>query len=808
MSINRMLINATLEDEIRVALVDGKWLYDLDIERFGKEQKKANIYKAILSRVEPGLEAAFANYGAERHGFLPFREIAREYWISDAKPHSAYPQDQHNQRDTERADPPQEQQNQYEQTENPYKTAQYLSPGQELILQIDKEERGNKGAALTTYISLAGSYLVLMPNNPHGGGISRRIEGDERKELRDILNALNIPEGMSVIVRTAGLGRNMEELQWDLDVLIQQWKSIQEAAAQNPGPILLHQESNVILRSIRDHLKPNISEIVVDNPRVYEMIVEHMRMVRPDFVEKIILYQGSIPLFNHYEVESQIDSAFKREINLPSGGTIVIDHTEALISVDINSARATKGGDIEETALNTNLEAASEIARQLRLRDLAGLIVIDFIDMMNIKNQRLVENRLKDALAMDRAKIQTGRISRFGLLEMSRQRLKPALGEQSHEPCPRCAGSGKIRHIESLALEILRQVEENLVKGRIGKIQIELPLLIATYLINEKRQALLSLEQQHRIPLVILPNIHLETPNYVITCIKKSELSAKDQNIPSYTLASQSQRKSQALVQEDQQKMMQKPKIERPLVNSMPTKPAPMHVEKALENKSKANNAQSNDTAAPNGNHSQGFIKRIWDSVFGSEDDDETGDVNGNTIERDTNINTANGLNLNPPGRSRPHGHSHHSHHSQQPRALNQRGHHNNHHNRPAHQGQGRRQGPGHHQAQGDRNNHHQGPGMNNMNGLDAPRKRQPQAGPQSHHPEHHVLPEFSVNDTSNNSPHSHGGTGQNRRRRNGHRNHHGRRFHGGQNRAGSGQDKSGPGERQDNPAVIAAPLD
>lgn len=623
---NKMLINATLEDEIRVALVQGKWLYDLDIERLGREQKKSNIYKGLLSRVEPGLEAAFANYGAERHGFLPFREIAKEYWQQPSNNQSAaMPQDS-----SEATGGPAEQ-----EAPPPAAAGLQLKEGQELILQIDKEERGSKGAALTTFISLAGSYLVLMPNNPHGGGISRRIEGEERKELRDVLNGLNIPEGMSVIVRTAGLGRNPEELQWDLDVLVTQWVSIKEASSQNPAPVLLHQESNVILRAIRDHLKPYTNEIVVDNPKIYAMIVEHMKMVRPDFVDKIKLYKNQTPLFHHYEVESQIESAFKREVSLPSGGVIVIDHTEALTSIDINSAKSTKGGDIEETALNTNLEAALEIARQLRLRDLAGLIVIDFIDMLNNKNQRLVENKLKEALSMDRAKIQVGRISKFGLLEMSRQRLKPALGEQSHSACPRCGGAGKIRQIESLALEILRHVEENISKTNVGKIQIELPLSTATYIINEKRQALLALEQEHQIPVLIIPNIHLETPNYILTRIKKDELSLKGYEIPSYTVASQSQKKLQASAQEEQHKLLQKPRIEKPLVSSiLPNKPAPRPAKKQ---------GPHLNTTMPN--QQQGFIKRIWDSVFGHEGDQGPdsegyfeGDVNGNTLDRETHL--------------------------------------------------------------------------------------------------------------------------------------------------------------------------
>ncbi|WP_454901106.1 ribonuclease E, partial [Aggregatibacter sp.] len=417
----RMLINATQKEELRVALVDGQRLFDLDIESPGHEQKKANIYKGKITRVEPSLEAAFVDYGAERHGFLPLKEIAREYFPADY----VY-QGRPNIRDI-------------------------ISEGQEVIVQVNKEERGNKGAALTTFISLAGSYLVIMPNNPRAGGISRRIEGDERLELKDALSSLDVPEGVGLIVRTAGVGKSPEELQWDLKVLLHHWEAIKQASESRPAPFLIHQESDVIVRAIRDYLRRDIGEILIDSPKVYEKAKAHIKLVRPDFINRVKLYQGEVPLFSHYQIESQIESAFQREVRLPSGGSIVIDATEALTAIDINSARSTRGGDIEETALNTNLEAADEIARQLRLRDLGGLIVIDFIDMTPVRHQREVENRIRDAVRQDRARIQISRISRFGLLEMSRQRLSPSLGESSHHVCPRCQGTGKIRDNESLS---------------------------------------------------------------------------------------------------------------------------------------------------------------------------------------------------------------------------------------------------------------------------------------------------------------------------------------------------------------------
>ncbi|WP_312228561.1 ribonuclease E [Pseudescherichia sp.] len=491
----RMLINATQQEELRVALVDGQRLYDLDIESPGHEQKKANIYKGKITRIEPSLEAAFVDYGAERHGFLPLKEIAREYFPANYSAHG-----RPNIKDV-------------------------LREGQEVIVQIDKEERGNKGAALTTFISLAGSYLVLMPNNPRAGGISRRIEGDDRTELKEALASLNMPDGMGLIVRTAGVGKSAEALQWDLSFRLKHWEAIQKAAENRPAPFLIHQESNVIVRAFRDYLRQDIGEILIDNPKVLELARQHIAALgRPDFSSKIKLYTGEIPLFSHYQIESQIESAFQREVRLPSGGSIVIDSTEALTAIDINSARATRGGDIEETAFNTNLEAADEIARQLRLRDLGGLIVIDFIDMTPVRHQRAVENRLREAVRQDRARIQISHISRFGLLEMSRQRLSPSLGESSHHVCPRCSGTGTIRDNESLSLSILRLIEEEALKENTQEVHAIVPVPIASYLLNEKRAAVSAIEaRQGGIKCVIVPNDQMETPHYSVLRVRKGE---------------------------------------------------------------------------------------------------------------------------------------------------------------------------------------------------------------------------------------------------------------------------------------------
>lgn len=500
----RMLINATQSEELRVALVDGQKLYDLDIEAGSREQKKSNIYKGRITRVEPSLEAAFVDFGAERHGFLPLKEISKEYF------NPAAGKGRVNIRDA-------------------------IREGQEVIVQVDKEERGNKGAALTTFISLAGRYLVLMPNNSRAGGISRRIEGDERSQLKDAMSGLSTPKNMGVIVRTAGVGRSTEELQWDLDYLLQFWESITGASKDRPAPFLIYQESNVIIRAIRDYLRQDIGEVLVDAPLVFEDVLNFVRSVMPAYESKIRLYQDETPLFNRYQIESQIETAFQREVTLPSGGSIVIDPTEALVSIDINSARATKGSDIEETALQTNLEAAEEIARQLRLRDMGGLVVIDFIDMGPSKNQRDVENRMKKSLELDRARVQVGKISRFGLLEMSRQRLRPSLGETRSEVCPRCSGQGTIRDIESLALSIMRIMYEEATKDKTKEVQAILPVSVATFLLNEKRKQISEIEKQQSVRVIIIPNEAMDTPHYELNRIRDDESEQGDDKA-SYTL--------------------------------------------------------------------------------------------------------------------------------------------------------------------------------------------------------------------------------------------------------------------------------
>jgi len=491
----RILINAVQKEEIRVAMVDGQQLYDLDIEIPSQEQKKANVYKGKITRVEPSLEAAFVDYGAERHGFLPFKEISRKYFSEEALK---------------------------AQGRSDIKTA--ISEGQEVVVQVDKEERGNKGAALTTFISLAGRFLVLMPNNPRAGGVSRRIEGEDRNIIRESLSQLEIPGGMGLIVRTAGVGRSTEELQWDLEYLLQLWSSIEQAAGERPAPFLVYQESNVIVRALRDYFRSDISEVLIDSEKVYNTARQFVEQVMPERLGKLKQYADPVPLFNRFQIENQIESAYRREVQLPSGGAIVVDHTEALISIDINSARATRGGDIEETAFNTNLEAADEIARQLRLRDLGGLIVIDFIDMLSTRNQREVENRLRDAVKIDRARVQIGRISRFGLLEMSRQRLKPSLGESTQIVCPRCMGHGTIRTVESLALSLIRIMEEEALKESTARVDVHVPVDVATYMLNEKRKAINEIEQQTGIKMVIIGNTTLETPQYRVDRIRVSEI--------------------------------------------------------------------------------------------------------------------------------------------------------------------------------------------------------------------------------------------------------------------------------------------
>jgi len=501
----RMLFNATQSEELRVAIVDGQKLLDLDIESAGKEQRKSNIYKGVITRVEPSLEAAFVDYGSERHGFLPFKEVARAYFKPGVDAGRARIQDA-------------------------------LRVGQELIVQIDKDERGTKGAALTTFISLAGRHLVLMPNNPRGGGVSRRVEGEERAELRESIDQLQIPQGMSVIARTAGIGRTVEELNWDLNYLLQLWREIENAGTAQSGALLIYQESSLVIRAIRDHFHQDIGEILIDTDDICEQARAFMGHVMPQNVSRVKLYRDDVPLFSRFQIEHQIETAFSRQVSLPSGGAIVIDHTEALVSIDVNSARATRGTDIEQTALNTNLEAADEIARQLRLRDLGGLIVIDFIDMESARNQREVEDRLRDALRYDRARVQTGKISRFGLLELSRQRLRPALAEGNHIPCPRCHGTGHIRGIESTALHILRILQEEAMKENTGAVHAQVPVDVATYLLNEKRAEFHSIESRLKVNIVLIPNIHLETPNYTVTRLKHEELNLAELPPPSYEM--------------------------------------------------------------------------------------------------------------------------------------------------------------------------------------------------------------------------------------------------------------------------------
>ena len=501
----RMLFNATQSEELRVAIVDGQKLIDLDIESAGKEQRKGNIYKGIITRIEPSLEAAFVDYGAERHGFLPFKEVARGLFQPGTDASRARIQDA-------------------------------LKEGQEFIVQVEKDERGNKGAALTTFISLAGRYLVLMPNNPRGGGVSRRVEGEERDELRDLVGQLEVPQGMSIIARTAGIGRSFEELNWDLSYLIQLWRAIENASLQQSGSFLIYQESSLVIRAIRDYFQPEIGELLIDTEGIYEQARQFMGHVMPNNVGRVKLYKDDVPLFSRFQIEHQIETAYSRQVTLPSGGGIVIDHTEALVSVDVNSARATRGGDIEQTAFNTNLEAADEIARQLRLRDLGGLIVIDFIDMESARNQREVENRLRDALHYDRARVQMGKISRFGLMELSRQRLQPSLGETSSLPCPRCQGTGQIRSIESTALHILRILQEEAMKENTAAVHAQVPVDVATFLLNEKRAEFHSIESRLKVSVVLIPNIHIDTPHYTVTRLKHEDLNRAEPLPASYEM--------------------------------------------------------------------------------------------------------------------------------------------------------------------------------------------------------------------------------------------------------------------------------
>src|SRR5262245_24479930 len=540
----RMLVNATQEEELRVALVDGQKLYDLDIEIPSREQRKANVYKGRITRVEPSLEACFVDYGAERHGFLPLKEVSKEYFKSQ-------PQG------------------------GRFNIKELLSEGQELLVQVEKEERGNKGAALTTFISLAGRFLVLMPNNPRAGGVSRRIEGEERDQLREAMQDLKIPDGMGAIIRTAGVGRSTEELQWDLDNLLTAWQQIETASRDRPSPFLIYQESDAATRALRDYLGDEIGEILVDDQGAFTKAQEYMqRFMPPDSQRKLKLYQDEVPLFTRFQIESQIESAYSHKVTLPSGGSLVIDHTEALVSIDINSARSTRGTDIEMTAFNTNLEAAEEVARQLRLRDIGGLIVIDFIDMESPKNQRDVEDRLRDAVRQDKARIQIGKISRFGLMEMSRQRLRPSLGESTHMVCPRCTGMGTIRSVESLSLAILRLIGEEARKERSSRVFVQVPVDVGTYLMNEKRDWLNNVSARTNVEVIVIPNPNLQTPTYSIRRVRDDDAQLPENTTTSYQMVEQ-----QELLPENVGSRDKKPVGQAPAVPTvLPTAPAPIPV--------------------------------------------------------------------------------------------------------------------------------------------------------------------------------------------------------------------------------------
>lgn len=577
----RMLINATQPEELRVAIVDGQKLFDLDIENRTRVQKKSNIYKGKITRVEPSLEAAFVDFGAERHGFLPLKEISKQYF--NRKPSDV---------------------------DGRFTIKDVVKEGTEVIVQVDKEERGNKGAALTTFISLAGRYMVLMPNNPRAGGISRRVEGDERSELKSVLDSLDTPKGMGVIVRTAGVGRNSEELKWDQDYLCAVWEAISEVAEQRSAPFLIYPEGNVIIRAIRDYLRPDIGEIIIDAQDAFDEATEFVGQIMPHNESKLKLYQDSVPLFNRYQIESQIQSAYEREVTLPSGGSIVIDPTEAMVAIDINSARATKGKNIEDTATRTNLEAADEIGRQLRLRDIGGLVVIDFIDMNESRNQRAVENRMREALEMDRARVQVGKISRFGLLEMSRQRLRPSLGETSSIVCPRCKGQGHILDTKSTALTALRVIEEEALKERSAEIRAIVPVEVATYLLNEKRQAILDIEKRNGLHVLVVPNLNMETPHFDVQRYRDDQQLSQD--IPSYSLENDTSILDEPEV--DPQAVLavqEEPALKR--ISVAPQEPAPQRSQPAPE----AVVAQAAPLASAQP-QAEGMITRMWNAMFGS----------------------------------------------------------------------------------------------------------------------------------------------------------------------------------------------
>ncbi len=568
----RMLFNATQQEELRVAIVDGQKLIDIDIEAAGREQRKGNIYKGVITRIEPSLEACFVNYGEERHGFLPFKEVARSYFKEGVDVRSATIKDA-------------------------------LREGQEIIVQVEKEERGNKGAALTSFISLAGRYLVLMPNNPRGGGVSRRIEGEDRQELREAMAQLEVPEGMSIIARTAGIGRDATELQWDLNYLTHLWGAIDGAAQGNSAPLLIYLESSLVIRAIRDYFQPDIGEILIDTDDIYEQAQAFMSVVMPDNLTRVKRYHDDVPLFSRFQIEHQIETAYSRTVPLPSGGAIVIDHTEALVSVDVNSARATRGHDIEETATRTNLEAADEIARQMRLRDLGGLIVIDFIDMESSKSQKDVENRLRDALRHDRARVQMGKISKFGLMEMSRQRLKPALSEGSHVTCPRCNGTGHIRDTESSALQVLRIIQEEAMKENTAALHCQVPVDVAAFLLNEKRSEVIKIETRFKVNVLLIPNKHLETPHYKLERLRHDDTRLDDQKA-SYVLADEASKELEADTIVSRRDSEAKPRQEAAVKGITPSQPAPINSPK---------DSRKSDSSKSGG--FMGFIKRLFAST-------------------------------------------------------------------------------------------------------------------------------------------------------------------------------------------------
>jgi ribonuclease E len=604
----RMLFNATQQEELRVAIVDGQKLIDIDIETSGREQRKGNIYKGVITRIEPSLEACFVNYGEERHGFLPFKEVSRAYFKEGVDVRNAGIKDA-------------------------------LREGQEIIVQVEKEERGNKGAALTSFISLAGRYLVLMPNNPRGGGVSRRIEGEDRNELREAMSQLTVPDGMSIIARTAGIGRSAEELQWDLNYLMQLWKAIDEAAGGNQAPLLIYLESSLVIRAIRDYFQPDIGEILIDTDEIYEQASSFMSVVMPDNMSRVKRYQDDVPLFSRFQIEHQIETAYSRTVSLPSGGAIVIDHTEALVSVDVNSARSTRGSDIEETAARTNLEAADELARQMRLRDLGGLIVIDFIDMESSKNQKDVEQRLKDALRHDRARVQMGKISRFGLLELSRQRLRPALSESSNVTCPRCNGTGHIRDTESSALQVLRIIQEEAMKENTAAIHCQVPVDVAAFLLNEKRAEVIKIESRFKVNVLLLPNKHLETPHYKLERLRHDDPRLDDPKA-SYAMAEEASKELESDTILNRKAEEAKPRQEAAVKGVRPSQPAPTSVPRA-ERKAAGEKISSGGLI--------GFIKKL----FGAKEEAkpvekrQAGNREGRNGDRNRNNRSRNNRNRN-----------------------------------------------------------------------------------------------------------------------------------------------------------------